>query len=171
MKEYLIHLMKYNQSADRQVIKLLTGLSEEDRTQDRKSHFKSLQGIFEHIVGGALFFQKIIKESCPEINGLNHKYLDLKIEPGKDDTIDFVELRAALEVLDGAFVEMVESLSDEDLKKTIYFNLPQVKLEFSLGVFIMQYSNHGTHHRGQISQILDEMGIENNFSSIAPHYE
>lgn len=170
MKEYLVHLMKYNQSADRQVIKLLAELSEGDRIQERKSYYKSLQGIFEHIVGGALFFQKIFKESCPEIDGLNHKYMDFKIEQGESPK-DFFELQAALEVLDGAIVDVVESLNDEDLKKTIYFNLPQVKLEFSLGVFIMQYSNHGTHHRGQISQILDEMGIENNFSSIAPHYE
>ncbi len=25
---------------------------------------------------------------------------------------------------------------------------------------------HGVHHRGQISQILDEMGVDNNFSGI-----
>jgi uncharacterized damage-inducible protein DinB len=25
---------------------------------------------------------------------------------------------------------------------------------------------HGTHHRGQISQVLDELGIDNNYSGI-----
>lgn len=59
-----------------------------------------------------MFFQKIIKESYPEINGLNHKYMNFKIEEG-ESTKDFFELQAALEVLDGAFVEMVESLKDE----------------------------------------------------------
>ncbi|HEX9060324.1 MAG TPA: DinB family protein [Clostridia bacterium] len=171
MKEYLIHLMKYNQSADRQVIKLLSELSDSDRQSDRKSYYKSLQGLLEHIAGGALFLQKLIKASCPEVGGLNHKYIDYRLDPGNNTFQDFSEIQAALETLDSAFVEMVESVTDEDLKKIVLFNLPKIKLEYPLGIFIMQYLNHGTHHRGQISQILDEMGIDNNFSSIAPQYE
>ncbi len=38
--------------------------------------------------------------------------MNFKIEEG-ESTKDFFELQAALEVLDGAFVEMVESLKDE----------------------------------------------------------
>ncbi len=168
MKEYLVHLIKYNRSANQQVTRLLAELDESDRTIDRKSYYNSLHGLFEHIVGAALYLQKIIKASCPEIRGLDHRYMGFDARPGQNS---FPELQGALEALDTAFVEMVESLSDEDLKKTILFNLPQVKLEYSMAIFIMQYANHGTHHRGQISQILDEMGIDNNFSSIAPQYD
>jgi uncharacterized damage-inducible protein DinB len=94
--------------------------------------------------------------------------MEYKIEPGKSD---FYELQTMLEILDNAFIEMVEALTDEDLKKTVSLNLPNIKLDYPLGVFIMQYANHGTHHRGQISQILDEMNIGNDFSSIAPQYD
>lgn len=171
MKEHLVHLMKYNQSANKQVIKLLAELDESDRLLDRKSYFKSLNGLLEHIVGGALYFQKFIKTSYPEIGGLNHKYMEYKIESGKENSPGFSELQTALETLDSASVEMVGSLTDEDLNKTICLTFPQAKLEYPMAVLIMQYANHGTHHRGQISQILDEMGIDNNFSSIAPQYE
>ncbi|MDP4183491.1 MAG: DinB family protein [Bacillota bacterium] len=171
MKEYLVHLMKYNQSANNQVIKLLADLNESDRNLDRKSYYKSLQGLFEHIVGAELFLQKIIKASLPEISGLDHKYMDFKLEPGNSILHNFSELKTALETFDSALIEMTESLKDEDMEKIVLFNHPKIKLEYKLGVIIMQCANHGTHHRGQISQILDEMGIDNNFSSILPKYE
>jgi len=171
MEGYLEHLIKYNQSANKQVIKILAELDEADRILDRKSYFKSLQGLLEHIAGAELSLQKIIKASCPEISGLIHKYLEYTSEQVKTSFTDFSELKVAIETLDSAFLEMVGSLTDEDLKKTVSFIRPQFKLEYQLGVFIIQYANHGTHHRGQISQILDEMGIDNNFSSIAPHYD
>jgi uncharacterized damage-inducible protein DinB len=168
MKEYLVHLIKYNQSANNQVIRLLSELDESERTLDRKSYYKSLHGLLDHIAGGALFFQRAIKASYPEVGGLDHKYFERKTEHGKINFPSFTELKTAIETLDSSFVKMVESLNDEDLKKTV--TITHINKEFSLGVFIMQYANHGTHHRGQISQILDEMGIDNNFSNIAPQY-
>ena len=125
---------------------------------------------FNHqlLFGRRLYYERI---SCPDLSGLSHSYMDYKTERGKLNFPDFSELQKAIETLDNAFVEMVASLSDEDLSRTVTFTTTRGTAEYALCIFIMQYANHGTHHRGQISQILDEMGVENNFSGIAPKYD
>ena len=171
MKEYQLHLIKYNREANKKVLLVLGEIKEEDRQCDRKSYFKSLHGILDHVASSAVFLHKLVKASCPELGGLALDYLNYKTEHGKINFPVFSELKAAIEALDLGFEEMVNSLNDEDLKKIIKFTTPRGTTEYTLGIFIFQYVNHGIHHRGQIAQILDEMGIENNFSAFSPKYE
>jgi uncharacterized damage-inducible protein DinB len=171
MIEYHLHLIKYNREANKKVIEVLEVLSEEDRMCDRKSFYKSLHGLLDHIVVSSLYLQKLIKSSCPLLSGLEGNYLNYKLERGKINFPDFSELKAALEAIDAGFEEMLNSINDEDLNKVVKLTRPDITIEYTLGVFILQYANHGIHHRGQISQILDEMGIENNFANLYPKYE
>jgi uncharacterized damage-inducible protein DinB len=39
-------------------------------------------------------------------------------------------------------------------------------LNLSMGDVVLQIINHTAHHRGQLSQILDELGIEHDFGGI-----
>ena len=113
----------------------------------------------------------MIKSSCPELSGLAINYMDRNLEYGKINFSDFSELKVALEASDNGFEEMLNSLNDVDLKRVVNFTTRGGTIEYTLGILILQYANHGIHHRGQISQILDEMGIENNFSIFSPKYD
>lgn len=170
MKEYLLLLAKYNRDADSKVLKILEGMTDEDRTVDRKSFFKSLHGLLDHMASVDVVYQGRIRSSYGNLSGLSHKFSDNKIDFGKVNFPEFSELKAALETLDNAFIEAVSALADEDFNKIITFSTPRGDVSIKLGLLLLRYINHGTHHRGQISQILDELKIDNDFSSIAPNY-
>jgi uncharacterized damage-inducible protein DinB len=77
------------------------------------------------------------------------------------------ELYKLLETVDKAFVDFISSLSEADFIVPIPINWyggnpAEVPLSFMLQNLIV----HGTHHRGQISQILDSLKIDNDYSGI-----
>jgi uncharacterized damage-inducible protein DinB len=77
------------------------------------------------------------------------------------------KLGERLEAVDSAYVAMAEALSESDLKQPVkveWFggNPDSVPLSFMLSQLLV----HNTHHRGQISQVLDSLKIDNNFSGI-----
>jgi len=78
-----------------------------------------------------------------------------------------MELGETLDAIDAAYVAMTESLSEADLRLPVkldwYGGDPgSVPLSFLLSQLLV----HNTHHRGQISQVLDELKIDNDFSGI-----
>jgi uncharacterized damage-inducible protein DinB len=65
-------------------------------------------------------------------------------------------------------VNFVSALSDKDLDELVTLNWykgkpPAVPLAFML----QQLTVHNTHHRGQVSQILDSLKIDNDYSGIS----
>jgi uncharacterized damage-inducible protein DinB len=77
------------------------------------------------------------------------------------------ELGGTLEAVDATYIGMAEALSETDLRQPVKLdwyggNPDSVPLSFMLGQLLV----HNTHHRGQISQILDMLKIDNDFSGI-----
>ena len=62
---------------------------------------------------------------------------------------------------------LVEELTDEMLAGGIVLVDPKGnKHRFIFGQVLMHLFNHQTHHRGALSQLLDELEIENDFSNL-----
>jgi uncharacterized damage-inducible protein DinB len=81
-----------------------------------------------------------------------------------DDLDNFIENR---KMLDKLIIDFVEELKDEDLGKSIVrIARNGDKTEKLFWKSIIHMFNHQTHHRGQISQILDEMKIRNDYSNM-----
>jgi uncharacterized damage-inducible protein DinB len=73
------------------------------------------------------------------------------------------------ETLDEEIDNFVKELKDDDYKKVLrYKNYKGEDTEKELWKVLMQMFNHGTHHRGQISGLLDMLGIDNDFSTLFP---
>jgi uncharacterized damage-inducible protein DinB len=168
MKEILLMYAKYTQRANESVLALLDGLSPEERDADRKSYYKSLSGLASHEAGCALYFLKLFRSSSPaaaaEIKGID----GLKIAEKKALTqADWSELRKVCSVADQATVELIRTLSEKELARPLKIDWYGGKPDSVPLCFLLHQSFvHGTHHRGQISQVLDEMGIEHDFSGI-----
>ena len=69
--------------------------------------------------------------------------------------------------MDAGYIALAEALSEADLRQPIKIdwyggNPDSVPLSFMLSQLLV----HNTHHRGQISQILDSLKIDNDFSGI-----
>jgi len=90
-----------------------------------------------------------------------------QIPEGTLNEAQWKELEHAVTIIDMAYITMAEALIKSDLSlpvKTEWYggNPASVPLSFMLSQLVV----HNTHHRGQISQILDSLVIANDYSGI-----
>jgi uncharacterized damage-inducible protein DinB len=170
MKELFVTFAQFNEDADKAVTAILDKMTNEDREKSRKSYYKSLSGLYCHLLGGTVFFLGMFKEAVPG-NAAAQKALKplgkVELFQGKLTEEQWKKAAAGMKAADKAYLAFVESLSEEDLKTPVklgWYNgkPPAVPLYFML----QQLIAHGTHHRGQISQILDSLKIDNDYSGI-----
>ncbi len=168
MKNMLLMFAKYTQKADASVIDLLDSLSEEARNEDRKSYFKSLSGLACHVFGGLPYFHDLFRTAVPAAVRALKATEGLKApESDRLNAAQWSELKKAAAAGDQATIDFINALAESDFIHPIkidWFNgkPDAVPLHYLLNASF----THGIHHRGQISQILDEMGIEHDFAGL-----
>ncbi|MDR1785938.1 MAG: DinB family protein [Spirochaetaceae bacterium] len=171
MKDTYLMFARYNAGANRTIYALMDKLSNEEREKERGSYYHSLSGLLRHIAGGTWFFLGIYKSALggrpAALKALEPAGAVKKLPEGPLSPDQWRALAADLEILDTALVNLVSALDPKDFTlpvKTDWYggNPAEVPLSFMLGQLIA----HGTHHRGQVSQILDELKIDNDYSGI-----
>jgi uncharacterized damage-inducible protein DinB len=171
MKTIFLVQTKYNKATNKTVYDILSGLSNEDREKNRGGYYKSLSANFRHLMGSAGFFSGALKGALPN-NEAAVKALSFSVAalPEGDLTeAQWKELGARLETVDEAFIRFVEALGPEDFNTPVKFGPPD-RAPVPLYFLLMMAHSHGIHHRGQISEILDEMKVDNNWSGINPEF-
>ncbi|MDR0553757.1 MAG: DinB family protein [Treponema sp.] len=170
MKEpYHIHA-RYNRQNNKTIYTILDALPNEEREKERGSYYSSLSGLYRHILGGTSYFLSLFKDALPNNAGVQKAVapaLGQAIPEGPLSAAQWKALEGQGDRADTALVDFVSALKDED------FQAP-VKVEWyggnpaSTPLYFMleQLHSHNTHHRGQISQILDELKIDNDYSGI-----
>jgi uncharacterized damage-inducible protein DinB len=169
MKEIYVQFMKHNQAANKAVFALLDGLSNDEREAPRGSYYDSLSGLARHIAGGSCYMGGILRGAVAS-NAAALKALSpldgLKRAPeGRLSAEQWADIGRTLSVADAALVAFAEALNDADLSAPLkwFADKPaSVPLSFMMSNLII----HGAHHRGQVSQILDTLKIDNDFSGI-----
>jgi len=170
MKKVFLSFAKYNEEGNKTVAGILGKMSNDDREKDRKSYFKSLSGLFVHTLGGTAYFLSLFGAAVPN-NAAAQKALKpmakMQELKGKLTEAQWKKAVSLCKIADKAFVEFVDALGEKD------FEAP-VKIEWYKGkppsaplwFMIEQLTTHNAHHRGQISQILDALKIDNDYSGI-----
>lgn len=168
MKEYFPILSRYNETANRAMYAVLSGLPVERLTEEVGSYFKSVMGLLNHLYGSDLIWLQRVRDLLPKLASLESSELDVAASwPTTDLVKDFGELRAKRESLDALLRRLTDELSDEDLAAVLdYTNSRGERVRFLLWQALMHVFNHASHHRGQIAEILDEMGVANNYSDL-----
>jgi uncharacterized damage-inducible protein DinB len=170
MKKLFVINALYNQAADKAFVSILNGLSNDEREQDRGSYYKSLSGLAAHILGGTVHILGMFKDAVAHNDAASRALAGLQaISPPKGPFTEaqWKQLAADFAAADSAHVEFARALTDADLQSPVKVawyrgNPDSVPLFFMLN----QVTTHGTHHRGQISQILDAMKIDNDYSGV-----
>ncbi|MDR0590186.1 MAG: damage-inducible protein DinB [Spirochaetaceae bacterium] len=169
MKAWFVTFAEYTREANRTVYTILDGLPPEEREKERGSYYGSLSGLVLHLLGGTLFFHSLFKDvlgkECAAVKTLD--YPAVSLPKGKLSEAQWKSLGPVFESADAATIEFINTLKDEELNSPVKLtwyggNPPSVPLFFML----QQITVHGVHHRGQISQILDELKVDNDYSGI-----
>jgi len=172
MKPVLLMYARYAKRANESAFSLLDGVSNEALNEDRKSYYGSLAGLAAHIVGATLYFHSLYRASSPAVAAALKATEGLKTPHDKEvSPAEWLELRRIGKSADQATIDMIQALDDGALNTPVrldwYGGDPDA---VPLGFLAHQLFVHGTHHRGQLSQILDSMGIEHDYSGIDLEY-
>ena len=174
MKDTLIYA-KYNQAGNKTIFNILNAMSNEEREIDRSSYYGSLSGLLRHVLGGTKFFLGMYKGALSEGSAAYKAVSAVDSVPfpaeGALSESQWKELGSALEAVDAAYVNMAEALTEAELSRPVKIdwyggNPDSVPLSFMLSQLVV----HNTHHRGQISQVLDSLKIDNDYSGIGVEF-
>jgi uncharacterized damage-inducible protein DinB len=170
VKEIFLNFAKYNEEADKAIIAILNKMTNADREKNRKSYYASLSGLVRHSLGGTVFLLGMLKASVGgNANALKALEPLAKFEhfEGKLDEAQWKKIVSAIKAADKAYIGFISALEEKDFKAPVKLDWykgkpPTVPVSFMLQNLVV----HGTHHRGQISQILDELKIDNDYSGL-----
>jgi len=170
MKKIFLSFAKYNGEANKTIAGILSKLSNEDREKDRKSYYKSLSGLFRHNLGGTAYFLSLyidaVKDNAEALKKLE-PLANIENLTGKLNEAQWKKVVSYSKLADMAVVEFVDALRDKDFEAPVKVDWYRGKpASVPLWFMLEQQTAHNTHHRGQISQILDSMKIDNDFSGI-----
>lgn len=167
MKNSILMFVRDSKKTNEHMIAILDSLSPGEREKKRGSYYGSLSGLARHIFGGNIFFLGMFREYFPDkIKDFapDNNLMDHTSTLGDND---WLILKASLAQTDQMLIDFVGGLNEKDLEKALALNWyggnpAEVPLHFLLNQLIA----HGIHHRGQVSQILDEQNIDNDYSGI-----
>jgi len=160
---------RYNLATNEKIGNLLLGLEPAAYAQPRNTHFKSVQGLHLHMISTSKFLQSMIR------NNSEGKYFVSPITEEafevKPQTLE--EASALLSAYDTNLVDFADVLDEKDVThpKTKRTMRSGKTFLISLSDIMTQYIVHTAHHRGQLSQILDELGVEHDIGSVFPFME
>ena len=166
-------LGRYNQRANREMFDILSGLTEPARRRDTGAWFGSLHGILNHIIICDINWLKRFLALSPQSPVLNDPVLDPpNLSWTRDLHDDFEALSRHRRQVDGLIIEwFAEFPAQRYAERFTYTDSSGAgKTASAEGAFEFLFL-HQIHHRGQISQILDSIGLSNNFADNAAFLE
>jgi uncharacterized damage-inducible protein DinB len=162
-------LTAYNQDVNHELFQILEPLTTEDLCQDQGSYYKSIMGLLNHIlVSDYNWLLRFAQHGFCQAPSL------VEVEGVFPGELAYEELEGwykAREYLDTHYQQISINLSPEDWEEDFeYSNSQGAIIVQPLGLLLLHLFNHQTHHRGQISQILDAKGIPHDFSGLRQRY-
>jgi uncharacterized damage-inducible protein DinB len=162
LKSNFVLMAEYNKWMNESIYLAALDLSHEELTSDRGSFFGSVIGTLNHILVADIIWLKRFAAHPEHLSSLD--YLSQKALPEKLSSILFGELTALREeraVLDKVILDFANQLSSEILATNLsYKNTKGVANVKCFAHLIQHFFNHQTHHRGQASTLLSQLGVD-----------
>jgi uncharacterized damage-inducible protein DinB len=149
--EYAQTLANYNWEMNGKLYACSATLTDEQRKRDVGAFFKSIHGTLNHLlVGDLLWLGRFTDRPFPVQSLAQELYAD------------FVELRAERDKTDARILEWVQGLSPTDLASDLSYTLKGGNEQRCkpLWFAVTHFFNHATHHRGQVTTLLSQYGID-----------
>ena len=171
MKAFLKEVAVYNRKADESLGKILSPLSDDQLNKETGTWYRSIRGTMEHITLSFLLWLKRYDhfQAFPSLKGSPLIRRDINQIKASlfEDPRRFLELMKETDELVVDFIDDPE----EEIWGTMfrYKNIKGEELERTFWKTLFHVLNHGTHHRGEISAMLDQQKIPNDFSGFTAY--
>lgn len=143
-------MARYNRWMNEKLYAICADIPDAERKKDRGAFFKSIHGTLNHLLFGDTVWMGRFQNRNPPTRIIDEMYAD------------FGELRAAREVMDARIIEWTQTLSPVWLAAPFSFtsNVDYKTRTLPAWALVAQLFNHQTHHRGQLTTLLSQYGID-----------
>jgi len=151
MIEHVRAMARYNVWMNERLYDACSRLSDADRKRDLGAYFKSIHGTLNHILLADRIWMSRFEGSVYEFDTLRDELY-----------ADFDELRRARTTEDERIESWVSGLSSSDLHRELSYvsKLRPVPRRYPLWFALSHFFNHQTHHRGQVTTLLMQLGTD-----------
>jgi len=149
-REYASTMARYNRWMNGKVYAACAGLTDDARKADRGAFFGSIHRTLNHLLVGDLIWLSRFTGGSRE---------GLHIGQPLHDSFD--ALRAHREQTDATLLAFADGLTPERLRADLEItSTAHGVFSRPTWVFVSHLFNHQTHHRGQITTLLSQLGID-----------
>lgn len=160
MKNHFELLAAYNQTMNLRLYQIASQLDDTELAKDRGAFFGSILNTLNHIfTADTLWLKRFATHPCcqPALDEM------AKLpNPSRLDQVFFEDFSVLYEQrlwLDRQIIHWIHTLSDADLEQVIsYQTVKGLPANKQLSSLILHFFNHQTHHRGQVSTLLSQIG-------------
>ena len=162
-------MARYNQWMNDKLYGLCAELPDGERKRDMGAFFGSMHRTLNHILLADIAWMRRFTGDVETF-----RFRDAKGEPIKVRLLDqelyadFETLRAVRRKTDGQIQDWVAGLTEEDLSAPLrYKTSTGEEHEHAMWWAMSHFFNHQTHHRGQVTTLLKQQGINPGVTDLA----
>ncbi|MDY6941217.1 MAG: DinB family protein [Cyanobacteriota bacterium] len=144
-------MARYNQWMNEKLYRVCARIPNADRKKDLGAFFKSIHGTLDHILyGDKAWMGRFIEEPFSVTT------IGQQLYP------DFTELRAEREATDRQILEWTQTLDPQWLESPFEYtsNVDGKTRILPTWALVTHMFNHQTHHRGQVTTLVKQLGID-----------
>lgn len=155
-------LARYNQWMNARIMEAGASLDAKVLAEDCGAYFKSMLGTMNHILVADILWLKRFAEHAANFRSLDYvRKLD---NPAMLSDILFShwqELTNARDKMDKTIIEFTEEIDTDELDSAlVYHNMKGERSRRKLSWLLLHLFNHQAHHRGQLTTLLLQHGID-----------
>ena len=162
LKQNFELMANYNQWMNEKLYLAAENLGHAELTEDRGAFFGSILGSLNHILVGDTIWLKRFATHSEHYKSLDS--LELLPMPSMLTDIlygEFAELRMARESMDKMIVSWSLEVTEEDYERALsYHSTKGLPFTKTMGSLVQHFYNHQTHHRGQVTTLFSQLGID-----------
>ncbi|MGH9774133.1 MAG: DinB family protein [Candidatus Acidiferrales bacterium] len=153
-------LYDYNAWANQRVLEACAALSDAQIAQDLHASFQSIRGTLAHIMGG----EWVWLERC--------EGRTVASMPQAEEFATLTDIRSRWAAIEKQLMKLVQTLAEADLSRKIeYRNFAGNPFAYPLGAILQHVVNHSTYHRGQIANLLRQIGAAPRATDLLRYYD
>ena len=156
-------MAKYNYRMNSQIFNAIKNLTGSDINEDRGAYFNSIIGTLNHILVGDIIWLRRLADHSNKYVTLK-KMSDLPEPKGLDDILfsDIESVKTTRIKVDLLLCHWLENEThNEDFSRNLeYSNTKNIISRRNFGELLSHLFNHQTHHRGQLTTLLNQLGID-----------
>ena len=155
-------MSQYNQLMNQKVYQVAQQLGEQKIQQNQGAFFESILGTLNHIyVADVIWLRRFAQHSkqyqslnqLPELN--SYRALDQIVSNNLEA---LAQLRQKLDMI---VIDWCQEIEPEDLESSLpYTDTKGQQYKKNFGQLIQHFFNHQTHHRGQVSTLISQQGLD-----------